>query len=295
MSDALPDVVRDEVYDVPDGLEDFDPNDQTIPLIKLDHDTGMIVDGLSGQQFDRMELIAVGLVKQRVLWPAKMSEGDAAPLCKSYNFKIGNPDIQKFPWKASGFAFDAERTQLPCDDCKLKDWGTHPSREIPWCSEQHTYAVLQNLRDDVWAPALFTFQRSAIKPSNAYLTSFIRAKEPLYVCTTIITLDNRKRGNVDFVVPQFARGTATDREQWPFYASTYRNIREFVQTPRSSTDDEGTEESVEEAVGGSPVAPPPAATPPTNPATAAPAAAPAPAAQAAPAAPAPAGDDDLPF
>lgn len=283
MSDAqVPDVVREEVYDVPEGLEDFDQKDMTIPMLKIDHDKAVIVDGLSGQEYSSLDLIAVGLVKQRVLWQAEIQDNDT-PLCRSYNFKIGNPDTDRFPWKASGFTPDSDVTDLPCENCKLKDWGSHPQREIPWCSEQHTYAVLQPLGEDNWAPALFTIQRSAIKPSNAYLTSFMRAKEPLYVCITHIALDGQRRGNVDFAIPKFSRGVATDQGMWPFYAETYRNIREFVQTPRTRTDDAELTQTTPAAAPTPEAAGQPAPTP--QPAAAA----------AAPAQPSGAPGDDLPF
>lgn len=278
---SVPDVVRENVYEAPEGLEDFDPRDGIIPILKLDHDSGLILDGLSGKKYNKLEVICVGLVKQRVLWPAEVQEGDQSPLCKSYNFKVGHPDAPNFPWEAAHFTPDADVTELPCESCNLKEWGTHPGRDIPWCSEQHTYAILQQLNEDLWAPALMTFQRSGLKASNTYLSSFVRAQEPLYVCKTLIELDERKRGNVEFLVPKFSRGDDTDQSKWPYYAETYRQIRTFVQTPRRLEEEEtASTETPDQAVGATPAA----ATPPTQPA-------PEPAAAAA----APSGGDDLPF
>lgn len=289
MSDQVPDVVRDQVYEAPEGLEDFDQSDMTIPMLKIDHDKAVIVDGLSNQEYDSLDLICVGLIKQRVLWQAEIQDNDT-PLCRSYNFKIGKPDADRFPWKASGFTPDADTDELPCENCKLQVWGSHPQREIPWCSEQHTYAVLQPLGEDNWAPALFTIQRSALKPSNAYLTSFIRAKEPLYVCHTRISLDGQRRGNVDFAIPKFSRGPETDQSMWPFYADTYRNIRSFVQTPRIRTADGEIEQTTGTAA--APAATTPVADPTATPAAPPQAAPPTPEPAAAPAAPA---GEDLPF
>lgn len=300
---TVPAVQGDNLPAVPDGMEDFDESQQVIPALKLNHDDGKIVDGLSGQEYDSLEVICLGLIKQRVLWPPEPGEGEDMPMCKSFNFKIGNPDYDEFPWKASGFTKPAEEVQmqLPCESCALKDWESHPNRkDIPWCSEQHTYAVLQPLGTDpstgeeIWAPALFTIQRSALKTSNAYLTSFHRAKEPMYVCKTKITLDLRKRGTVDFVVPKFARGAATEQAMWPTYSGQYRMIREFVQTPRNRSDDDEvvateTTPTPEPAPAPAP-APQPAPQPAPAPAPApqpAPEPAPAPAPQPAPA-PAPA-------
>lgn len=225
-----------------EGLEDFDTKtDAAMPMLRIKHDSGQFVDGLSGETINKpgeaIEVILLGLIKQRVLWAAEVSD-DAMPLCKSYNFLEGVPDEDTFPRKASGFSAEAvESGRLPCEDCKLKDWGSHPQRDTPWCSEQHTFALLYKVGDG-WAPALLTVQRSAIKPSRQYLTAFARSKTPLYTVVTSITLDQRRRGTVDFSVPKFVRGAETDQDDWPDYAMTYRGIREFVQTPRSRDDED---------------------------------------------------------
>lgn len=238
--------------DVVEGLEDFDSKtDAQMPMLRIKHDSGQFVDGLSGETINEpgeaVEVILLGLIKQRVLWAAEVSD-DAKPLCKSYNFTEGVPDEDTFPTKASGFTRDdVDSGVLACVDCKLKDWGSHPQRDTPWCSEQHTFALLVKTGDG-WSPALLTVQRSAIKPSKQYLTSFARAKTPLYTVVTSITLDQRRRGSVDFSVPKFVRGAETDQDDWPAYAATYRGIREFVQTPRSRDDDEGDEDEDETPV-----------------------------------------------
>lgn len=300
---------------MPEGMEDFNPEQQVIPTLKLAHDDGKIIDGLSGQEYDEVTLICLGMIKQRVLWDAEVGEGDNVPFCRSYNFQIGHPDNKAFPWKAAGFTRpedDDVATRLPCESCKLKEWGTHPKRgDIPWCSEQHTYAVLQDLGNGVLAPALFTAQRSALKPSNAYMTSFYRAQQPMYVCYTRISLDLRKRGSVDFVVPKFARGVDTDPAQYPNFSAQLKMIREFVQTPRGVTPTSADSDPQPPAEPSNPPAPAPAPSQPapTQPApvptqTAAPEAVvpdqvtPAPAPTPAPQ-PVTAGasddDDDLPF
>lgn len=286
MSETLPATAPDpagelavpEPMGAPEGLEDFDQNDLVMPMLRIKHDDGVIEDNLSGQTYEKMSVIMLGLIKQRVLWDAEVKE-DSHPLCKSYDFTVGHPDVKEFPWKESGFTrIEDENATLPCADCQLKEWGSHPQREAPWCSEQHTFALLMPVGDDGWSPALFTVQRSAIKASKTYLTSFARAKKPLYTVTTNLSLEVRKRGTVTFAVPRFVQGEATDQADWPDYASQYRFIREFVQTPRSR-DEEG--EPSEGA--------PPAGS------AAAPAAAASTAAPAASGGSAPVDDDDLPF
>jgi hypothetical protein len=230
---------------MPEGLEDYNPTtDSAMPMLRIKHDTGQFIDGLSGEAINKsgedIEVILLGLIKQRVLWDAEVKD-DAKPLCKSYNFTEGHPDVDTFPVKASGFDRDLIESgaTLPCESCKLKEWGSHPNRDTPWCSEQHTFALLVPVGHDEdgevagWAPALLTVQRSAIKPSKQYLTAFAKSKQPLYTVRTKIGLDQRRRGTVDFAVPKFVRHTATDEADWPDYATAYRAIREFVHRVRS--------------------------------------------------------------
>ena len=181
------------------GLEDFDTQtDAVMPTIKIAHKEAVFEDALSGEKYESLDCILLGLIKQRILWPPKVEETKSQPLCKSYNYTVGRPpDIEKFPWKAAGFEkIDNDpEVELPCENCKLKDWGSHPKRDTPWCSEQHTFALLQPIEDG-WAPALLTVQRSAIKPSRTYMTAFVRSKTALFTVRTLIKLDARKRGTV---------------------------------------------------------------------------------------------------
>lgn len=225
----------------PEGLEDLGDDDLVMPIVSIDHGEALFVDTLSGRSFPVLEGVFLGLIKQRVLWKAEV-EANSRPLCKSYDFSIGHPDMKEFPWKVSGFERPSDEDAvitLPCDNCKLKDWGTHPNRDAPWCSAQHTFALLIPAGEEgQLAPALFTVQRSAIKPSRQYLTSFQRDDKPLFTCKTKVELQARKRGAVDFAVPRFIEGEATPKEAWPTFAEHYRRIRHFVQTPRSRDEDE---------------------------------------------------------
>lgn len=259
MSDVVPasstEVATAAPAPIVEGLEDFDTADQVMPTLKIDHDSGQLVDGLSGQSYDEIEVILLGLIKQRVLWPAEMGSGEDPPMCKSYNYTEGHPDARTFPAAASGLAVEwPEGVVLPCESCALKDWGSHPTRDIPWCTEQHTLPLLMQVNPEdpfSLAPAIFTIQRSGIKPSKTYLTAFARERKPLFTVKTKISLDQRKRGSVDFAVPKFVRGEATDPAVHEFCADQYRMIRDFVQTPRA--------EEAEPAAASAPAASAPAA------------------------------------
>lgn len=263
------------------GLEDFDASDATIPRINLDHKQGAFRNNLTNETTDSLDLVVLGLVKQRVLWAVDVDEADG-PLCKSLDHEHGRPYIKEFPWQATTFdaaTVDADNPTLDCSLCPLKEWGSHPTRETPWCSEQFVFIVVT-----ASGPALITFQRSAVKAVRAYLSSFAQSGTPPFTVRTKIELQHQKRGSVEFSVPVFTKGEATAEDEWPEYAQEYLRIRAFIQTSRVR-DGEGT--------GSSPAAP---STPPAAPPASPPAAAPAPQPEAS--APAPAQDDDdgdLPF
>lgn len=240
MSDVVP-ANSSAVPAVPDddlmvGLEDFAPEDYTLPRLKLDHKAGRIVDTLSNEAYESLEVIMLGLNKKRILWGPEVRE-DAVPLCKSYDAIVGHPDPKNFPWQASGFnandVYEAQGKEpvLTCADCVLKEWGTHPKQDkSPWCGMQYALVVMQPVANG-WAPALFEIQRSALKNANAYMTSFARAQQPLFTVMTQITLQQLKRGSNEYVIPQFVKKGATTKEDWPEFAKTFRMVREQVQTP----------------------------------------------------------------
>lgn len=247
----------------PEGLEDFTNEDMVMPRLTILHQEGVFQDTLSNEKFGELEVVLLGLVKQRILWPPEMEAEKKPPLCKSFNYTEGRPDGEnpsRFPWKASGFAMadhvDGENPPvLTCEGCALKEWGSHPKSDTPWCSEQHVLPLMMSVGGG-FSPAILTLQRTAIKPSKAYMTSFARSQSPLFVTTTKLSLSVQRRGTVTYSVPIFARGTATEVEDHPEFALTYRRIRDYLTTPRV--------EVVEDVVEGTPVAAPPTAARPAS-------------------------------
>jgi hypothetical protein len=175
-----------------------------------------------------------------------MGDDPSAPLCKSVDFHTGMPNVDKdkFPLEESKLELSlVEGVTASCEDCALKEWDTHPTRQGPWCQEQHVWAVLADLEGDGGlAPALLTFQRSSIKASRQYLAAFARKRQPAFSVTTHFALQGQKRGTVKFAVPTITRGEATDPAEWPFFAEQYQGIRTFLQTVRSNDDDAVTED-----------------------------------------------------
>jgi hypothetical protein len=328
-------------FDFETGLEDFTMEDAVTPRLKIIHKQALFEDTLSRQQFNSINCIMLGLVKQRILWHHKIDDNasDSMPMCKSNNHDIGFPltdeevpASKRFPWELSGFdpaAFTPDEEgliHLPCEGCKLKDWGSHPMGDKPYCAEQFTTPVLYDSNGDgsAWVPAIISFQKSSLSPLKAYFTGFQRARNAAFMAITEISLELRKRGDNEYSVPNFRKVGETEDTTWRAYSAQYRQMRDFLtqdpgiedlmpsenpptqETPVPGTvDQDGVEEAqiVEEPPAQEPSTPAPAA-PPAPEASSAPAAPVAPSqpsplvAPAVPAAAAPAADDDddgLPF
>jgi hypothetical protein len=238
---SLPAGLNDDDY----GLEDFGTEDFVMPRLNINHGGANFVDNLTGQEYPELTVVLLGLIKQRILWDADVDEGEK-PMCKSYDFSTGRPDVMRFPWKVAKFDHQAGAKDgtLPCASCNLKEWGSHPQRETPWCSEQHTFPLLMEVAGG-YAPAILTLQRSGIKPSRAYLSAFARTKTPLFTVKTKIGLTAQKRGSVNYAVPTFVKQDETDEDEWSGFAQQYRSIREFITTaPAPKSDDEQKSASV---------------------------------------------------
>lgn len=299
------------------GLEDASVTDIVIPRLRIMHPEGMFQDNLSQAEYSKLTVIMLGLIKQRVKWADEVDDDDR-PMCKSTDFEHGFPNVdesvkkdKRFPWHESSFNpadFPPEKginglVTLPCAQCNFKEW--QADRKPPTCSEQHTYPVLYNVPDtDDWVPALYTVQRTGIKPSRSYLSAFVQSKKPMFTAVTEIGLTQMSRGSVKYSVPTFKRIGNSDPDLWEEYANTFRQIRDFVkQAPRPVDEDEAMAAAQTSSnVNTAPVAQPAAtqqAAPAVDPSPP-PAAAAQPVAAATPApqtpAPAPADDDDdLPF
>lgn len=219
------------------GLGDLDKGDLSIPRLKILHREALFEDSLSKETFTELDVIVLGLMKGRILWDTAM-EDDAVPFCKSYDTECGHADPAEFPWDASGFDaadYDAEAPVLPCAGCALKDWGSHPdpNREAPWCNLQHIHPVL--MRDgagEFTMPAILTVQKTGIKPSQDYSSSYQRARLPMFSSTTHLSLNALKKAGNPYCVPIFRKGVETDQDMWGEWTDLWYDIERIVKTPR---------------------------------------------------------------
>lgn len=239
-----------------------------IPTLRVHGPTATFVDGLTDERYSEVELVMLGLCKQRVLWPPEMSEDKRPPLCRSLDALTGTPDLDAFPWKAAAFnaktfitvVEDDDTGQdvktltqpLPCESCKLRQWGTHPKNtQAPWCTEQYVFAVLLKRETDegeLWTPATLPLARSGVKPAQQYCTAYKLKQSPMFVDYTRLKLKPMERGTVKYAVPIFERLGPTDKGDRPYYTDQFYKIRAFLQTPRGR-------EQIEDADGPVPTVP----------------------------------------
>ena len=240
-------------YDGATGLEDMTTTDQVIPRIKIVHDKGYWEDNLTQTPMSTLYFIALGLVKQRVLFHPNVEDNDV-PMCKSSDFVTGfpNPEAPKeksFPWPLAGFdpndfaPIDSEGVQraLPCAGCHLKDWGSHPTSTTPYCAEQWTLPIFFDAANqpegafDIaaaeWTPAILTLQKSSIKPIKSYLSSFKGANKPPFLNICKGTLKLGTRGQVTYSTPNFTKGPESPRERWNEFAESYVEMKAYLQRP----------------------------------------------------------------
>lgn len=234
-----------------DGLGDFDETDAAVPRLTIVHKEAMFKESLSGTKYEALDLIILGLVKQRTLWSTDVDEGEK-PMCKSPDFENGFPTVdlklsrdKQYPWEKTPFSptdhTDADGViKLPCNSCPLKEWKSHPNGKTPWCSEEFTLPVLYDMSGEGdFVPALITIKKSGLKNLKAYLASFQRQRMPAFSVVTRVTLKAESRGQTDYAVPQWAAGDKTQGNEWEGFSSTYKGLREFLHAPPARYDEDG--------------------------------------------------------
>lgn len=259
------------------GLEDVGASDLVLPRLQIDHDNNVFVNSLTKETFPALTVVILGLVKQRIMWPDDIEDGDK-PMCKSPDaihgfprFGDNVPKSKSFPWDESNYTTaNLEVVELEpgednshpegwssngygtikCDACVFAKWGKNADGKNtpPPCSEQHTYPLhymVQHEDGSVdWIPALFTVQRSAIKNSRSYINSFAQARKPMFTVYTGLTLRHESRGKVKYSVPEFKQMSPTDRDMWGEYGNNMRQIRTFVRSAPRRQDDDGAQPPV---------------------------------------------------
>lgn len=247
------------------GFEDFGVEDQRLARLYIDHKgsvrdgtTPAIVDSLSNERFERIQFIPLVFAKQRIMWQALMKEGDdVQPMCKSVDNKNGFPNMDSkdpkelFDWAAA--RLDPSTMQkspengklvIPCAECRLKEWGTHPVKEGSWCQASRTIPMLYSVDGQI--PnilAVMTFKSTAIQPANAWFSSIARERMPngqtvpTFSVVGEMSLEYLKKGNNDYCKPVFKTVNKTDVSTWRALSEQARAAGEYLRkAPRGDTD-----------------------------------------------------------
>jgi hypothetical protein len=215
-----------EFAGAPVGLEQVDSSDIVMSKITIEHELGLFKDSLTGQTYESLDTVLLGVIKGRVLWDTDLEAKDPL-MCKSNDHEIGYPTavFPKAAFEAKGGAWNPGGT-IACESCPLAAWGSHPKDNKPWCSEQMTFPL--TLGDAAQVGGTITFQRSALGPTRAYVSAFVRESKPMFLYRTLITLDRNKMGSKVYSVPKFVRGEAIeDLALLRSYAEQYTHIAEI--------------------------------------------------------------------
>lgn len=226
------------------GLEDFDASDAVTPRIKIVQREALWEENLSNRRFEELRFIALGLVKQRVLFHHNVEDNDV-PMCKSSDFLTGyvNPETPKnksFPWDISGFnkndftPDEQGNIKLSCEGCKLKEWGASPISDAPYCAEQWTLPIYYDSSGDgseEWSPAILTLQKSSLKAIRTFLTGFKASGRPPFLSIGVGRLRLMQRGQVDYSVPTFTKLGDSPMDRWQEFSEQFVTMREYLTRP----------------------------------------------------------------
>lgn len=239
---ALPD--EEDYFDT--GLDDLEAS-RRIPRLKIVHKKGVFLAQDTNEEFNLLEGVPLGLVRQRVMWNREVEEGDK-PLCKSNDGKTGYPNMDgpsrcDFPWQRSGIqkgtteVDEFGRPILSCESCAFAQWGPpapgSKKGTPPACSERYTIPLLYSIEPG--SPpdraGVVSFQRSGITPLKTYMSTFKVQKKPLFAASLQLSLRIQSRGSVDYSVPYVRQVGPTSAADWPQFAEEFRRIREILQAP----------------------------------------------------------------
>lgn len=221
------------------GLDDMTQADLSIPRLQIINKKGLFKESLTNTEQPSLNVIILGLVKQRTLWPTKIGDTPAKPMCRSNDFNHGFPNVDQpmhpFPWQASGLTQEhvvptSDNTLMfNCSDCKLKEWGSRPDSEAPWCNEVWSLALLIDpYQTGQYLPSILSLSKTNLAPARRYLAGFKAAGQAAFTAVTNISLQLLKKGDNDYSNIIFQRVQPTDSGHWNEWGEAYIEMREFL-------------------------------------------------------------------
>lgn len=232
-----------------DSLGEIRDEDIPTPRLKVLGETAQFENSDTGEIFDELEVVILGIARSRTFWGDRKVEDGLQPLCRSLDSEVGYPnedeDIprqDRFPWHKSNFTRDkAQRDEggniiLPCKECIFSQWNDAENKPSP-CSENLNLPVFYKDAFDNMSPAILTFKRSGFRNTMRYLGAMKAAKKSPYQFYTKITLHTQTSGEVTYSVPKFHKIDMTDpgpdMENWRMFHAMWIQTRDFLRRPRA--------------------------------------------------------------
>jgi hypothetical protein len=255
-ANALAQYTNDEgkVY----GLEDFIETGTRYPRLKFVHDEAVFMDDLDEWKTEVLDVILLGVVKQRIMFDKEVRDEDMKPQCKSLDGKTAWPNFAQdgdprdvFPWAESHLdqsqlTVVGDKYSLSCDICPFSQWGGKgKGSKPPRCSEAMNVPCLY-YRDGQWVAATINFQRSSMGAAKSYISRFAKGHVPTFSQMTRITLNSNKRGTVTYVTPNFTTTGPTDSAAYGQYAEMFGEVRDYLRTQQD--DEEESDEALDAMV-----------------------------------------------
>lgn len=159
------------------------------------------VDDLTGDTTDHLRIVILAQPPSRTFWLKSLDDGGGGrPDCKSTNLLADRPD-DNVP----------EPQSAKCSTCPHSQWGEAEdgSPIKPACSEAvNVLAYDLDGERYVW----LAFRGMSINPFQKYVSALYSRKMVPFGVETVVTLDEKEKGSLKFLVAKFAIGPALDFE-----------------------------------------------------------------------------------
>lgn len=238
------------------GLDEIDDS-FTLPRVRVLGKKGLFLDPITEQEVPQLNTIIFGQIQQRIMWDEQIDEVKSGPMCKSTDNTIGwpnvnpvDPEYKRFPWDESPFDLattpvDPENNlpYLECAKCPFAEWGKNAKTGKgvpPRCGEKHVYPLAIVDDEGDLNPAVLTVGGASMKNSKAYAGLAKQRKKAMFYNATVLTLDRRTRGDVDYSVVVFRKAGETDESWHRDIVDQYFSMRDYLKRkPRNYNDDAG--------------------------------------------------------
>lgn len=231
------DLVPQDYYDnFDDGLGELDQSELATPRLKINHELGVFEDSLSGEQWETIKFIPLGVVPQRTYFDEDI-DAETSVLCRSRDRKVGIPDQDAFPWDEASHVpgFEPGSETLDCATCPFSEWTEkRGKRKAPACSEQLVMPLLLiDENDGSLGVMIFSAQRTSLGALKAYAASFKAKQRPLFTSIVEATLTPDKAGSNEYFRPKFKKVGDTDGAEHARFADKFLEMRAFLRGDRT--------------------------------------------------------------